>query len=84
MNKLFIHNNITTLSILLFLVIYTAINLMKPSFLYNHDGSLREFGVGLRRKTVIPAWILSIFLSILSYFVLMYYAAPNSSYSFSQ
>ncbi len=82
MNKLFIHNNITTLSILLFLVIYTAINLMKPSFLYNNDGSLREFGVGLRRKTVIPAWILSIFLSILSYFVLMYYAAPNSSSSF--
>jgi hypothetical protein len=84
MNKLFIHNNITTLSILLFLVIYTAINLMKPSFLYNNDGSLREFGVGLRRKTVIPAWILSIFLSILSYFVLMYYAAPNSSSSFLQ
>ncbi len=85
MNKLFIHKHITSLSILLFLVIYTAINLMKPSFLYNRDGSLREFGLGLRRKTVIPVWILSIFLSILSYFVLMYYSAPNfsSSHNFS-
>lgn len=78
MDKLFIHKHITNLSILLFLIIYVVINLMKPSFLYNNDGSLREFGLGLKRKTVIPVWILSIFLSILSYFVLMYYSSPLS------
>jgi hypothetical protein len=78
MNKLFIHKHITTLSILLFLVIYIIINRMKPSFLYNNDGSLREFGLGLKRKTVIPVWIMSIFLSILSYFLLMYYSSPMS------
>jgi len=51
---------------------------LKPSFLYNTDGSLREFGVGFRRKTVIPAWFLSILLAILSYFLVLYYlAAPK-------
>jgi len=81
MNKAFINKHITSLSIVLFLVIYTAINLLKPNFLYNKDGSLREFGVGFKRKTVIPVWILSIFLSILSYFILMYYSSPNSAFA---
>ena len=74
---LFIQKHLIALSILLFFISYTAINMLKPSFLYNHDGSLREFGLGLSRKTVIPAWILAIFLSILSYFVLMYYSSSN-------
>ena len=81
MNKVFINKHITSLSIVLFLVIYKAINLLKPNFLYNKDGSLREFGVGFKRKTVIPVWILSIFLSILSYFILMYYSSPNLAFA---
>ena len=81
MNKAFINKHITSLSIVLFLVIYIVINLLKPNFLYNKDGSLREFGVGFKRKTVIPVWILSIFLSILSYFILMYYSSPNSAFA---
>lgn len=81
MNKAFISKHITSLSIILFLVIYSLINVMKPNFLYNKDGSLREFGVGFKRKTVIPVWILSIFLSILSYFVLMYVSSPSSAFA---
>lgn len=81
MNKVFINKHITSLSIALFLVIYTLINMSKPNFLYNKDGSLREFGVGFKRKTVIPVWILSIFLSIFSYFVLMYYSSPSSAFA---
>ena len=77
MNKAFINKHITSLSIVLFLVIYIVINLLKPNFLYNKDGSLREFGVGFKRKTVIPVWI----LSILSYFILMYYSSPNSAFA---
>lgn len=70
-----VRKNITTLSILLFLIAFILINAMKPNFLYNKDGSLREFGVGFSKKTVIPVWILSIFLSLLSYFTLMYYVS---------
>lgn len=77
MSAQFIQKNLVGLSILLFLIIYAGFNMSKPSFLYNRDGSLREFGLGQSRKTVIPVWILAIFLSILSYFILMYYSSPN-------
>jgi hypothetical protein len=43
--------------------------------MYNPDGSLKEFGVGFRKKTIIPAWLISIFLAILSYFSVVYYTA---------
>jgi hypothetical protein len=33
---------------------------------------LREFGIGLRKKTIIPVWLLSVFLAIVSYLAVMY------------
>tara|TARA_Y100000768_G_scaffold308344_1_gene242533 strand:- start:201 stop:380 length:180 start_codon:yes stop_codon:yes gene_type:complete len=48
---------------------------LKPAFLYNHDGSLREFGIGYRKKTVVPVWLLSIILGIMSYYAMMYYSS---------
>ena len=78
MNRNFVRRNITSFSIMLFIILYGGIMAMRPSFLYSDDGSLREFGVGFRRKTVIPAWFLSILLAILSYFSVLYYlAAPK-------
>jgi len=41
---------------------------MEPNFIYNNDGSLRQFGVGFKKRTVIPLWLISIILAILSYF----------------
>jgi hypothetical protein len=78
MNKQFINKHITTLSIILFLIFFVSLNVMKPHFLYNKDGSLREFGLGFKKKTIIPVWIMAIFLSILSYFMLMYYSSSTS------
>ena len=69
----FIQENITLVSILLFLVIFGMIQWLKPGFLYNHDGSIREFGVGYRNKTILPVWLLSILLGILCYLFVMYY-----------
>ena len=77
MNKQFINKHITTLSIILFFIFCVILNVMKPHFLYNKDGSLREFGLGFKKRTVIPIWIMSIFLSILSYFILMYYSSST-------
>jgi len=45
---------------------------MKPSCLYNKDGSIREFGIGYKNKTILPIWLLSLVLGILSYLVVMY------------
>lgn len=75
MNRVFIHKNITSISIVVFLILYGLIISYKPSFLYNNDGSLRQFGLNSSKKTVIPAWLLAIILSILSYFFILYYIA---------
>ena len=70
-----VRKNIILFSILLFLFFYILIVAYKPNFIYNKDGSLRTFGVGFSKKTVIPVWILAIFLSLMSYFILFYYVS---------
>tara|TARA_Y100000385_G_C12866539_1_gene539583 strand:+ start:587 stop:757 length:171 start_codon:yes stop_codon:yes gene_type:complete len=47
----------------------------KPPFLYNHDVSLRSFGVGYKSKTVIPLWLVALCLGIFSYYSVLYYLA---------
>ena len=69
----FIRKNINSFSIFLFLVLFTLINIIKPSFIYNKDGSLREFGLGRKKRTIIPLWLMSIILGILSYLFVLYY-----------
>jgi hypothetical protein len=49
--------------------------MMKPACLYNRDGSIREFGIGYRNKTIFPIWLLSLCLGILCYLFVMYYVA---------
>jgi hypothetical protein len=49
--------------------------MIKPAFLYNKDGSIREFGVGYRNKTILPIWLLSLILGIVSYLLVMFYLA---------
>ena len=73
----FIQKNITLVSILLFLILFVFIQLTKPSFLYNRDGSIREFGIGYRNKTILPLWLLSIILGILCYVIVLYYASHS-------
>jgi hypothetical protein len=75
MNRNYIRENATIFSIILFLIMFGAIQIMKPDFLYNKDGSIREFGVGYRNKTILPIWLLSLILGILSYLFVMYYVA---------
>ena len=60
--------NHLTLAIIIFILIFVVVNLVKPVFMYNEDGSLRTFGVGYRRKTIIPLWLVVIILAIFSYF----------------
>ena len=73
MNPIFIRNNPVLVSIILFLTLFIIFHLLKPDFLYNKDGSLRQFGVGYRNKTILPVWLLSVILGILSYLFVRYY-----------
>ena len=52
MLRSFTRNNTTLVSIIIFLVIFGFVQLLKPSFLYKVDGSIREFGVGYKNKTI--------------------------------
>ena len=73
MYKQFIRKNVILVSIILFIIIFGGIQMLKPSFLYNSDGSLREFGIGYKNKTILPVWLLSLVLGILSYVVVLFY-----------
>jgi hypothetical protein len=82
MNIFILRKYLTTFAILLFLFSFFAIQQLKPGFLYNADGSLREFGVGFKRKTVIPIWLLSIILAILCYLTVLYAVTPSPKFAF--
>lgn len=73
--KLLVRKNRLQFTITLFLILFTSIHISKPSILYEQDGSFRKFGVGYRRKTVIPIWLISIFVAILSYVFISFYLA---------
>jgi uncharacterized membrane protein YidH (DUF202 family) len=75
MYRNFIRENITLFAIVLFIIIFGGIQLMKPLCFYNKDGSIREFGIGYRNKTILPIWLLSLVLGILCYLAVMFYVA---------
>lgn len=78
MSRTFIKNNITLVSIAVFVIIFGFIQYMKPAFLYKPDGSVREFGIGYKNKTIMPVWLFSILLGIMCYLGVLYYlAAPR-------
>ena len=80
-NKNYIRENITLLSIILFVIMFGLIVTIKPAFLYNKDGSVREFGIGYKNKTILPIWLVSIILGIVSYLIVMFYlASPKIIY----
>jgi hypothetical protein len=73
MYKNYIRENITLVSIAIFIIIFGTIQMMKPACFYNKNGSIREFGIGYRNKTILPIWLLSLVLGILCYLSVMYY-----------
>ena len=71
-----IRNNLAGSAIVLYIIVFMLVQYANPSFLYNEDGSLREFGVGYSSKTVLPIWIVAIVLGILSYLLVYYVSMP--------
>jgi|LakMenEpi03Aug12_release.lakeMendotaPanAssembly.Ray.scaffolds.fasta_scaffold3370607_1 hypothetical protein len=59
--------NHLSIAIILFLVGFLIIYMIKPTIIYNRDGSLRQFGVGYRKKTVFPMWLIVFILAIFCY-----------------
>jgi hypothetical protein len=67
MSKKFVYQYKIHIAIILFLVMFFAFHYMKPAFAYMDDGSYRKFGIGYRNFTILPIWLVSILLAIISY-----------------
>ena len=74
--KTLIRNNLAGTAIALYVIVFMLVQYANPAFLYNEDGSLREFGIGYSSKTVLPIWIVAIILGILSYVTVYYISRP--------
>lgn len=75
MVRLWIAQNKVLVAIVLFIILSALVFKIKPSFLFNIDGSIREFGVGYKNKTILPFWLFSILLGILCYVGVLYFVA---------
>ena len=75
MNRTFIRKHITTFAIAIYLIVFAFFAWSKPSFMYQTDGSLRQFGIGYKSKTVVPIWFFAMTVGIVSYFAVLYYLA---------
>jgi hypothetical protein len=59
-------------AVLLFIVLFGAFHTIKPGFAYLPNGAYRPFGVGYKHKTVVPVWLVAVFLAILSYLAILF------------
>jgi hypothetical protein len=75
MNTYYIRSHILEVSILLFIGLYVLLHVFQPGVLYDYSGALRQFGINQSNKTIFPAWLFAIVLSILSYLGILFYTA---------
>jgi hypothetical protein len=73
MYKTYIRENITLVAVILFVIIFGIVQMTKPTCFYKRDGSIREFGIGYKNKTILPIWLFSLLLGILCYLAVLYY-----------
>jgi hypothetical protein len=73
MYKTYIRQNITLVAIILFVIIFGIIQMIKPACFYNRNGSIREFGIGYKNKTILPIWLFSLLLGIICYLTVLYF-----------
>ena len=73
LDRAYLGRHLTLVAILVFGVVFAALQYFKPSFMYNKDGSVRQFGLGYSKKTVIPVWLVTVVVAILSYYAVMHF-----------
>jgi hypothetical protein len=58
-------------AIIIFITIFVFIQYIKPRFLYTKDGAIRNFGIGYKENTIIPMWLITMIIAILSYYLVI-------------
>jgi hypothetical protein len=74
MNVRFIRTNKAYCAIIVFLILMVIIHIIKPTIVYEESGGFRYFGVGYKNKTILPIWLVSIIVAILSYLLILVYS----------
>ena len=74
MLKAYVKHNVSLMAIIVYIIAICIPIYTKPAFLYKSDGTLREFGLGYKNKTILPLWLYAIITGILSYLFVRYYA----------
>ena len=65
--------NILFIIIAVYICLYALIVKCKPSFMYDEKNDcFRQFGIGYKNTTILPLWLISILLAIMSYFIVLY------------
>lgn len=73
-----LQTNKVSSSILIFVIFLSIIHfLIRPSIVYNKDGSFKQFGIGYQNKTVVPIWVVCIILAIFSYLAVCWVSIMN-------
>ena len=73
----FARNNISLLSIIIFLILFILIIFIRPNIIFDKNGKPREFGLGYKNKTIFPIWLVIIIIGILSYLGVLYFVNFN-------
>jgi hypothetical protein len=60
------------LSVGIFVVMYSIIVYTKPALMFYDDGTIRDFGVGYKNKTVFPIWIVAVLLAAWCYLLVLF------------
>ena len=76
-NKQFVRRHKLSIVIIVFMSLFYLVNDFKPNIFYNKDGSIKQFGLGYKHKTVVPLWLFSILLAIVCYIGVSYLTLKN-------
>jgi hypothetical protein len=61
------------LVLIVYIILYTIIVFLKPDIAFNNNKDcLRYFGVGYKNTTILPLWLISVLVAIISYFFVLY------------
>lgn len=55
-------------SIIIYLLIIIIILILKPKTLFDINGNSKQFGIGLKNKTILPIWFVFLLIAIFSYY----------------
>ena len=72
MYKSFIKKNSISATIMIFVIFFIIFVYLKPNFLFNKKGAIRNFGLGKTNSTILPIWLFVIITAITSYLIVLY------------